>query len=123
MTNQEKQRINDLRKAGLSYQAIADETGISLGSIKMYFKRSKEVIPVPRCDQCHKPLRQDLVRANRRFCSDTCRRRWWIAHPEAMKGHRFTCLFCGKDFYSRKPGKYCSRSCYYASRKGGVPHE
>ena len=84
MTNQEKQRINDLRTAGLSYQAIADETGISLGSIKMYFKRSKEVIHVPRCEQCNKSLRQDLERANRRFCSDTCRRRWWVAHPETM---------------------------------------
>ena len=123
MTNQEKQHINELRSAGYSYQAIADETGISLGSIKMYFKRSKEVIHVPRCEQCNKPLRQDLVRANRRFCSDTCRRRWWVAHPATMKGHCFTCLFCGKDFYSHKPGKYCSRSCYYASRKGGVLHE
>jgi len=27
MTNQEKQRINDLRTAGLSYQAIADKPG------------------------------------------------------------------------------------------------
>mgnify|MGYP000867571230 CR=1 FL=1 len=123
MTIQEKQRINELRSAGYSYQAIADETGFSLGSIKMYFKRSKEAIPVPRCEQCHKPLRQDLVRSTRRFCSDACRRRWWVAHPESMKGHRFTCLFCGKEFFSHKPGKYCSRSCYYASRRGGVSHE
>lgn len=123
MTNEEKQRINALRSAGRSYQAIADETGISLGSIKMYFKRSKETISAPRCEQCHKLLRQDTSRSGRRFCSDTCRTRWWVAHPETMKGHRYTCSFCGKEFSSHKPGKYCSRSCYYAARKGGAVHE
>ena len=42
MTDQDKRRITDRRNAGRSYQAIADETGISLGSVKMFFKRSKE---------------------------------------------------------------------------------
>lgn len=120
MTDQEKLRIQDLRTAGHSYQAIADETGISIGSIKMYFKRSKEaVMAPPRCEQCHKPLRQDVVRERRRFCCDACRVRWWSAHPDQMKGHCYKCQCCGKEFHSRKPGKYCSRACFYDSRKGG----
>ena len=119
MTDQEKMRVADLRSAGHSYQAIADETGISLGSIKMYFKRSKETIAaVPRCEQCHEPLRQDIFRT-RRFCSDICRVQWWSAHPERIKGHRYQCQCCGKEFCSRKPRKYCSRVCFYGSRKGG----
>ena len=119
MTSQEKQRISELRSTGLSYQAIADETGINLGAIKMFFKRGKEAnVQVPRCEQCHKPLRQDIAR-QRRFCSDICRVKWWSTHPEQIKGHRFICQTCRKTFYSRKPGKYCSRACYYASRKAG----
>ena len=118
MTDQEKQRISEMRAAGLSYQAIADETGITLGSIKMFFRRSKETVSTPHCEQCHKPLRQDIVRV-RRFCSDACRVRWWSAHPEKMKNHQFRCQNCGRTFSSRKPRKYCSRPCFYASRKGG----
>ena len=120
MTNQEKQRISELRTAGLSYQAIADETGISLGSVKMFFKRVKEAeSPVQRCEQCHQLLRQDIVRRNRRFCSDACRVRWWTEHPERIVDHRYVCPKCGKEFHSRKPRTYCSRACFYASRKGG----
>ena len=118
MTDQEKLSIIALRNAGLTYQAIADETGISLGSIKMFFMRGS---PVPLCEQCHKPLRQDLVRKNRRFCSDVCRVQWWTEHPKRTSC--CTCKHCGKQFYSRKPRTYCSRSCFYADRKGGDPHE
>lgn len=123
MTDQDKRRITDLRNAGRSYQAIADETGISLGSVKMFFKRSKEAPMIPRCEQCHKELRQDINRFGRRFCCDKCRVKWWTAHPDQMKEkaeHCFKCKSCGKEFYSRKPGKYCSRACFYASRRGGV---
>ena len=122
MTDQEKQRVSDLRLAGRSYQAIADETGISLGSIKMYFKRSKETVSAPRCEQCRKLLRQDILRT-RRFCSDICRVQWWSAHPDRIKDHRYQCRCCGKEFCSRKPRKFCSRACFYASRKGGASHE
>ena len=103
MTTQEKLQIQALRAAGLSYQAIADKTGMTLGSIKMYFKRHSGSPAQPCCEQCHKPLRQDLIRA-RRFCSDACRYRWRAEHPR----NSFTCLCCGKTFSSRKPRKYCS---------------
>lgn len=118
MTEDNKRQVNELRSAGLSYQAIADKTGISLGSIKMYFKRNKETVSAPRCEQCHKPLRQDIIRS-RRFCSDACRVMWWSAHPEMIKGHQYMCHYCNKAFSARKPRKYCSRSCFYASRKVG----
>ena len=124
MTDQERTRIKELRASGMSYKAIADETGTSLGSIKMFFKRDKEdETPVPRCEQCHRLLRVDVVRSQRRFCSDACRVKWWSDHPERMEGHRFKCLRCGKLFYSRKPAKYCSRACYYVSRRGGESNE
>ena len=124
MTIQEKQRVTVLRSAGLSYQVIADKTGISLGAIKMYFKRAKkEETPAPRCEQCQKPLRQDIVRPNRRFCSDICRVRWWTEHPKRIVDHRYTCKCCGKEFYSRIARTFCSRPCFYAYRRGGGQHE
>ncbi|MBR6028584.1 MAG: sigma-70 family RNA polymerase sigma factor [Clostridia bacterium] len=122
MTDKEKQLISELRSAGRSYQDIADETGISIGSIKMYFSRSKDTGSAPRCEQCNRPLRQDVIRTSRRFCSDKCRVRWWEMHPDKSQSaeqHRFTCAVCGKVFFSKKPHKYCTRACYYASRKGG----
>ena len=122
MTEAEKRHVTDLRVAGRSYQEIADETGLSLGAIKMYFMRCKEIPPVQRCEQCHKALRRDVIRCGRRFCSDKCRVKWWSLHPDRMKEkgkHRFTCENCGRQFFSRKPGKYCSRSCYNTSRRRG----
>ena len=118
MTDLEKQHISELREKGFSYQSIADETGISLGSIKMFFQRKKEPsATIPRCEQCSKPLRQDIVRIGRRFCSDICRVNWWTAHPRKQRDHSCTCPSCGKIFFSRKPRKFCSRACYYVSRR------
>ena len=120
LTDQERARIKKLREAGHSYRSIAQETGISIGAVKMFFQRHKEgSIAVSRCEQCHKPLRQDIIRAGRRFCSDLCRVNWWSAHPEKIEGHGYQCQTCGKRFFSRKPAKFCSRACFYASRKKG----
>lgn len=123
MKTDEKKRIQGLREAGLTYREIADVTGIAFGTVKMLFQRLKDIPTVPRCEQCHRPLRQDVSRAGRRFCSDKCRITWWTAHPDRMSSnakHSFTCAGCGKTVISRRPGKYCSRACYQASRRGGA---
>ncbi len=123
MEANEKNRIQELRDGGLTYREIADETGIAFGTVKMFFQRLKDSPAVPRCEQCHRTLRQDVTRAGRRFCSDKCRAKWWETHPDKTKSaeqHRFTCAMCGKVFFSKKSGKYCTRDCYYASLKGGA---
>ena len=70
---------------GLTYKEIADETGIAFGTVKMFFQRLKDQPAVPRCEQCHRTLRQDVTRAGRRFCSDKCRAKWWETHPDKTK--------------------------------------
>ena len=123
MKANDKKRIQELREAGLTYKEIADETGIAFGTVKMFFQRQKDKPAVQRCEQCRRPLRQDVSRAGRRFCSDKCRIQWWTAHPDSMSSnakHNFTCAGCGKTVISRRPGKYCTRACYQASRKGGA---
>ena len=124
MKANDKKRIQELREAGLTYREISDETGIAFGTVKMFFQRQKDKPAVQRCEQCRRPLRQDVTRAGRRFCSDRCRIQWWTAHPDRMSSsgkHSFSCAGCGKVVISRRPGKYCSRACYQASRKGGAP--
>ena len=123
MTDQIKWRIIELRNTGHTYREIAKETELSLGAVKMAFLRSKGKQIVPLCEQCSKELRQSIVRKGRRFCSDKCRVKWWTEHPEQIKAkaeHCFLCNHCGRKFFSRKPGRYCSRACYYASRRSIV---
>lgn len=126
MTALEKSRIARLRESGYSYQAIAHETGIPLSSIKMYFARRKPKSKDATCPQCHKPLGASLS-PKRRFCSDKCRVKWWAAHPENLGNrdrHWHRCPVCRKEFFAYKPATFCSRACYYQSRrKGGTGHE
>ena len=84
MKANDKKRIQELREAGLTYKEIADETGIAFGTVKMFFQRQKDKPAVQRCEQCRRPLRQDVFRTSRRFCSDTCRAKWWETHPEKL---------------------------------------
>ena len=118
MTDQQKQRIINLRAEGKQYKEIAEELGLSLECVKMFMSRRKE--EKPKCEQCGKKLRQDILRPARRFCSDRCRMKWWDVHPERMESkeeHSFKCGNCGRVFYSRKTRKFCSRLCYYKSLK------
>lgn len=118
MTDLQKQRIVQMRAEGKQYKEIAEGMGLSLGRVKMFMSRRKVREKNPRCEQCGKVLRNKLIRPTRRFCSAICRVNWWTQHPEQMKKeHSFRCEQCGKDFYSRKPKKFCSRTCYYASRR------
>ena len=102
-----------LKARGLTNQAIAEETGLSTNAIKMYFNRCKN--PTARCEQCGKPIKMN--RKSRRFCSDACRMGWWAKNTDQLRGHKYRCQQCGKHFSAWKQGKYCSRACYYASRR------
>ena len=119
MTDQEKNRISELRSQGKTYPEIAAETGIGLSAIKMHFKRLKPAEAILKCPQCKKPLR-DTVSKKKRFCSDHCRFKWWASHLDQFSNsdsHQYCCKVCGRVFFACKPAKYCSRDCYYQSRR------
>ena len=68
-------------------------------------------------------LRQPRRGRRRRFCSDTCCRTWWAAHPEAIRQspeaqRHLTCVYCGKEFivYGSAPRRYCCHNCYIRDR-------
>ena len=133
MTTQEKLKIAELRAAGLGYKKIATETGISENTVKSYLKRMTaaddqkepdQPAAVFSCPLCGKEIRQIPGRKAKRFCSDSCRYRWWNSHPNQIQREslrEFTCPVCGKTFsaYGSRNRKYCSHDCYIRDRFGG----
>lgn len=144
MTNEQKTVVESLRSQGLGYKRIAAQTGISANTVKSYLRKNAPVAveqeaPVispesavvissdiqPVCRQCGKPVAQNPGRKEKKFCSDTCRTRWWNNHLDLVKRkaiYHFTCPTCGRDFsaYGNAHRKYCSHSCYIEDRFGGA---
>ena len=135
MTQAEKEAILSLRQQQYSFSAIAETTGLPLGTIKSFLSRvsgKKETPdPAPRiptsqshCRQCGAPLDQTENRKARSFCNDRCRSLYWNDHRDLSKrasAHKQTCEVCGRMFYTYH-GRYCSRTCYglARSRKAGM---
>ena len=135
MTPDEKSSLTAMRKAGRSYTEIADELGISKNTIKTFCRRNglaPEVKSTPvddtpterLCPQCGKPVIQPKGRKEKKFCSDTCRNRWWNSHMDFVNRkaiYAYTCPACGTAFtaYGNNHRKYCCHECYIVDRFGG----
>ena len=150
MTIEEKNTIESLRSQGYGYKKIASETGISEGTVKSYFHRTKKLGTAPTvqirktnspieqkrpaynsvvekpCLFCGKPVAQNPGRREKKFCSDSCRSLWWNRHKYTVprKSNRtFICQSCGAEFsaYGATDRKYCSHACYIHGRfHGGI---
>lgn len=121
MTQDEKRRIEELRGSGLGYAKIAKTLDISENTVKSYCRRltAPTAIAADRCAQCGKSIDRSK-RSNKRFCSDTCRMKWWNRHPKPGLTYTAVCACCGKEFqmWRRNYRKYCSRQCYIKGRFG-----
>ena len=124
MTDAQKILIDKLRLEGCGYLKIAKKIGVSENTVKSYCRRSvatsvtKESIAV--CEQCGKPIDKSK-RSTKRFCSDTCRNKWWNGHPKSGVPYVSTCACCGKEVHMRRRNekKYCSHACYIKARYEG----
>ena len=128
MTNTEKLLIAQQLKHGLGYTDIAKKLGMSVNTVKSYCQRNglrrsrstaapKQVDTV--CRQCGSALIHTPGRKKKKFCSDTCRMRWWHAHRELGRNARAArCQTCGKEFVTDRAQKYCSHPCYISARFG-----
>ena len=135
MTPDEKSRLTAMRIAGSSYTEISDALGLSKNTVKTFCRRNglaPEVestpvddIPAERlCPHFGKPVIQLEGRKEKKFCSDTCRNRWWNSHMDMVKRkaiYEYTCPTCGSAFtaYGNSHRKYCCHECYIADRFGG----
>ena len=131
VTAYQERRIRALRQRGVGYRTIAAELGISRDAVRNFctahdLNGVAADQPVPAedvCPCCGGEIIQPRRGRRRRFCSDTCCRTWWAAHPEAIRQspeaqRHFTCVYCGKEFivYGSAPRRYCCHNCYIRDR-------
>lgn len=132
MTDAQKIQIGNLREAGLGYKKIAEQMELSENTVKTYCRRhglggnlaQQGEAPKDVCLCCGKPVKQNPGRKQKKFCSDSCRNKWWNSHLDKVErkaNYEFICLCCKKPFtaYGNKNRKYCSHECYIADRFGG----
>ena len=122
MTIGQKNKIINLRLDGCSYSTISQLLEIPVPTIKAFCQRHREEIQQRRCRTCGTPLKQPKGKRKKYFCSDRCRTTWWNTHPEAINRkawYHLQCQICGKEFdsYGNRNRKFCSRECYYTSRR------
>lgn len=122
MTNAQKANIIELRTKGLRYSDIAEKLQISINTVKSFYRRCEKKTTVC-CKCCGKPINQPNRTREKKFCSDTCRMKWWKDHNNEINKkavYDFRCENCGKRFqaYGNNHRKYCSRKCYITDRFG-----
>ena len=126
LTKDQKEKIIRFRGMGRSFGDIAAELGLSVNTVKSYFRRNKDICASNTCKTCGKSIIQPKGTREKKFCSDACRMKWWNSHRDEVNrksAAAVTCACCGKEviFYGKR--KYCSRSCYMSARFGGAEHE
>ena len=137
MTEEQKRKVSDLRRAGMGYTETARLAGVSRDAVRSFCRRNglagKTAEDGPTegqaqegcCRECGKPLQQKEGVKRRVFCSRECREKWWHGHPDQIRQravYSFTCAGCGQPFtaYGNAGRKYCSHECYIRTRfKGG----
>ena len=133
MTDQQRAAITEYRGKGLGYKKISQLTGICESTVKTFCHRNgltgkREMRPETGkkpCLCCGKPVVQYPGRKEKKFCSDSCRNRWWNTHLHLVKRkamYDFVCPTCGRSFsaYGNRNRKYCSHECYIEDRFGGA---
>ena len=124
MTAEEKVKVTQLFKDGYTIGEISSITAININTVKSFCRRCKASLLITEkdvCKQCGKELHHVPGKRKKVFCDEHCRNAWWNNHSDELAGNMDydrTCPVCDKKFTSkRKESKYCSRACYYASRR------
>lgn len=88
---------------------------------KGHIVHGKKVLQYPEgiCEYCSSKYPKH--RKLQRFCSNTCRMKWWIRHQHNGEDPDYgmtNCLICGNEFQKTRPwSKYCSDNCQAEGRK------
>lgn len=137
MTEHQREKTIEMRKAGCGYAEIAKELSVSRDTVKTFCRRKNitvDSIDAPKeiggiCLECGKSIVQMSCRKPKRFCSAECRQKWWNAHPERIGKkavYEYICPNCSRPFtaYGNSHRKYCSHECYVSARfKGGEAYD
>ncbi len=128
MTAEEQMIIANFRKRGLGYKRIATLTGISINTIKAFCRRQgsdnifAEDVSRSFCRGCGKAIESTPGKREKKWCSDSCRMKWWNSHPNQVQRksyYSFICPQCGIQFesYGNDHRKFCSRNCLAQARR------
>ena len=114
MNQTEIATVERLQREGKGLSAIAQETGISINTIKSHC--SRHGIPAPRFIRACLFCNAEIKTADH-FCSDACRAGWYESHSSDEQDILRLCKACGKPFEPRQPKQvYCSKQCFYNDR-------
>lgn len=123
MDNTDKSKIMALVQKGYGYKKIASTLNMNLNTVKSFIRRlpNKEA-PQCMCAECGKSIVQTPHLKPKRFCSESCRTKWWSKHRyeyEWKSRITFICQYCGKEFRDdeKKERKFCSTYCFQQSRR------
>lgn len=137
MTSIQEKQIREFRIKGIGYKAIASVLGLSRDVVRNYCKNhgldgyaaevavnmEEQIQQGSACQCCGTVILQPSTGRKRKFCSDKCRREWWLAHPEESRKKEAafydkTCAYCGRHFtvYGNKNRRYCRHECYVHDR-------
>lgn len=129
MTDQQKEKMKELRAQGMGYKLIAKTLCIPIGTVTSFFNRLSQTKNIGVCQNCGVKIRQTKGHRQKKFCNEKCRYEWRKGNPEKRNLKAFyshTCQLCGLEFrtYGNAKRKYCSRTCYLeAHTKGGADSE
>lgn len=73
MTYNTINEINFLASAGVGYQRIAEQLGLSANTVKSHLQCHPPCIDKMICENCGQPVPQAPGRKMKRYCDDKCR--------------------------------------------------
>ena len=145
----EREKVRELRMREMGCAEIAGRLGIPEGTVILHcLKLGLPVtgpcrrIPLPKedaawlryhrrepkyanCPVCGKKIIQPLIGRPKKFCSRTCKNKFWNDRWRAEKekhGRQAVCENCGEIFYAvnegKKPQRFCCQDCYFEFRYG-----
>ncbi len=121
MTDQQKEKIIQMREEGNGYGAIAKEVGLSKSTIGNFCKALEN--PPSYCLECGKKLVHIEGHRRKKYCSDKCRHSYnrKFGKNNVNVSYETECAYCHKKFktYKSLKKKYCSWDCYLKGRYGG----
>ena len=132
VTAYQERRIRELRQRGVGYRTIAAELGISRDTVRNFCTShalsgvaADQSFAPNVCPCCGGEIVQQHRGRPRRFCSDACCRKWWAAHPDAIRQNpeaqrRLKCAYCGKAFtvYGNARGAIVVTTAIFATASG-----
>ena len=120
MNEIQKENLIFLKNQCRSYSDIASTLSISKSAVKSFFSRLKNEENSNICKNCGTILEKSSKSNIKKFCSDSCRYKWWRKNLENNRSYLkiHICKNCNKKFksFDNKDRKYCSHKCYINDR-------